>query len=734
MIPATSLRQTTGVLLFASVIWTTTSRADDQAVTGTTVAGAETVPDFATQVLPVLTQAGCNSGACHGAAAGRGGLQLSLFAGDPQLDFEAIVHAFEGRRVNLTAPEFSLLLRKPAGELDHGGGEILSRNSPGFNRLLAWIQAGAPRGNARQLVQLVADPTEKHLNTVPAEVRLHVKAVFDDGSSEDVTAWTRFTAADPAAVVVGADHIARVSRRGRHLLLARFLNIVVPMHLGVPLTDVPADLSTAPRLDPIDNMVLKTLEELRIPASPPADDLTWLRRVTLDLTGRLPDPADLQFLASSTDTDRRLAVVDRLLASDSFNDHWTRLISRWLRLQSVTGEPEVLPAAVRWLRTQIAADRGLNEIAREIVMANGDSHESGPAAVNRMPRDARQHAEITAGFLAGIQLGCANCHNHPLDRWTQDDYHGLASIFAPLERSRIVRFTGRGTVTHPKTGTDAVPRVPGGAALATGMDEREAVLNWALDGQQRLLANATVNRLWEVLFGRGLSHPADDLRSTNPPSHPKVLQLLADDFVEHGYRIRHTLRRIVLSGTYCRSSEVLTGNAADDHFLSRARPRPLDPHILLAAIEDLTGVPEMPDASSEQRLMTRIDPLSPSSALDALGRCRSSQSCEETSSAPSLSARLHQINGSLLNARLQHPQSRLSMQLNSGESTRRMVEDWLVRAWTYRPTETDMDAWVQWIDHGTEVAAAADAATERKQRLEDFVWSLLNSREFLEND
>lgn len=733
MIPAIGLRPMTGVLLLASVIWTTASRADDQAVSGTLAASAETVPDFATQVLPVLTQAGCNSGACHGAAAGRGGLQLSLFAGDPQQDYEAIVHAFEGRRVNLTAPESSLLLRKPAGELDHGGGEILPHNSAGFKRLLAWIRAGAPRGDARQLMQLHVDPAEKQLSSIPAEVRLHVKAVFDDGRAEDVTAWTRFTAADPAAVAVGTDHIARVSRRGRHLLLARFLNVVVPIHLSVPLTEVPADLSTAARLDPLDNIVLQTLEDLHIPASPQADDAAWLRRVTLDLTGRLPDVADLQFLESSTDSDRRLAVVDRLLASESFNDHWTRLISRWLMLQSVTSEPEVLPAAARWLRAQIAADRGLNDIAREIVMASGDSRESGPAAVNRMPRDARQQAEIMAGFLAGIQLGCANCHNHPLDRWTQDDYHGLAAIFAPLERSRMVGFTGRGTVTHPKTGTDAVPRVPGGAALSAGVDQREAVLNWALD-DQRLLAIATVNRLWEVLFGRGLSHPADDLRSTSPPSHPRVLQLLADDFVEHGYRIRHTLRRIVLSGTYGRSSEVLAGNAADDFFLSRARPRPLDPHTLLAAIEDLTGVPEMPDASPEQLLVTRIDPLSPSSALDALGRCRSTRGCEETGTAPALSARLHQINGSLLNARLQHPQSRLALQLKRGESTRRMVEDWLVRAWTFRPAETDVDAWVQWIDQGTDVAAATDAATERRQRLEDFVWSLLNSREFLEND
>jgi hypothetical protein len=732
MIPSACICRVFLVPLFVAVVWTTTAGADDQAV-----------PDFATQVLPVLTQAGCNSGACHGAAAGRGGLQLSLFAGDPEHDYEVLVHAFEGRRVNQTAPESSLLLRKPVGELDHGGGEILTRNSPGFNRILAWIQSGAPRGRARRLTDLQVNPAESQVDSLPADVRLQVQAVFDDGQGEDVTEWTRFTVADPAAVVVGADHVAHVSRRGRHLLLARFLNFVVPIHLSVPLTDVPPDLSNAPRLDSIDEIVLQTLEELHIPASPQANDLAWLRRVTLDLTGRLPALADLELLESSSDPGRRLAVVNRLLASEAFNDHWTRLISRWLRLQSVTSEPEVLPTAARWLWTQIAADRGLNEIAQEIVMASGDSHEAGPAAVNRMPRDARQQAEITAGFLAGIQLGCANCHNHPLDRWTQDDYHGLAAIFAPLERSRIVRFTGRGTVTHPKTGNDAVPRVPGGPALSKGVDERKAVLNWALEDQQRLLATATVNRLWEVLFGRGLAHPADDLRSTSPASHPKLLQLLADDFVEHGYRIRHTLRRIVLSGTYGRSSEVLAGNVADDRFLSHALPRPLDPHVLLAAIEDLTDVPEMPEASTEQLLITRIDPLSPSPALDALGRCRSSGGCEENSMALPLSARLHQINGSLLNARLQHPQSRLALQLKRGESTRQMVEDWIVRAWSFRLTETDIDAWVQLIDRGTDADAAdadaadadaADADAERRKRLEDFVWSLLNSREFLEND
>ncbi|MEY3176154.1 MAG: hypothetical protein RLZZ436_4068 [Planctomycetota bacterium] len=730
MMPDTCGVRSAAILLLAIAVQAAGLKADDVAANGS--GDTESVPDFTTQVLPVLTAVGCNSGACHGAAAGRGGLRLSLFAGDPESDYEELVHAFEGRRVNLVTPELSLLLRKPAAELEHGGGEILPRDSPGFKRLAAWIRAGAPRGQSRRLRNLQVEPVAELRSSLPADVPLRVRASFDDGREEDVTAWTRFTPADPTAVVVGDDQVAHISRRGRHLLLARFADRVVPVHLSVPLADQPVDLSAAPRLDPIDEIVLETLEQLHLPASPQADDLSWLRRVTLDLTGRLPATAEVQLLEGSTDRHRREVIVDRLLSSEAFNDHWTRLIARWLQLRSVTGEPEVLPTAVAWLRQQIVEDRGLHEVARDILTASGDSHVAGPAAVNRMARDARQQAEISAGFLAGIQLGCANCHNHPLDRWTQDDYHGLAAVFAPLERSRMVQFTGRGSVTHPKTGTDAVPRVPGGPDLSGGNDHREHVFDWALDDQQRPLATATVNRLWEALFGRGLAHPANDLRSTSPPSHPTVLRVLTDDFVVHGYRIRHTLRRLVLSGTYGRSSEVLAGNAVDDRYLSRAHPRRLAPEVLLAAIEELTGVPEMPDASPEELLISRIDPAAPSSALDALGRCRSFDGCDEPTAAAGLSARLHQINGALLNARLQHPQSRLTFQLQRGDSTRQMVEDWILRAWSSPLSEAEIDAWVQRIDGGGSGELIAPA--ERRQRLEDFVWSLLNSREFLEND
>ncbi|MFM7057392.1 MAG: DUF1549 domain-containing protein [Planctomycetota bacterium] len=717
-------------MLAGAIIGVTTVTADDRATIRQMAVPIS--PDFATQVLPVLTRAGCNSGACHGAAAGRGGLQLSLFAGDPDHDYEVLVHAFEGRRVNPVAPESSLLLRKPAGELDHGGGEVLPRSSPGFHRLLAWIKAGVPRGRPRQLVTLKVHPAEQRLSTLPATVPLHVEAVFEDGSEEDVTAWTRFTPADPAALLIADDHVAHISRRGRHLLLARFLNRVVPVHLSVPLAEQSVDLSAAPRLDPLDEPVLQTLQDLHLPVSPQASDLVWLRRVTLDLTGRLPTVAEMQSLASSEAVNRRLIVVDRLLSSDSFNDHWTRLIARWLRLQSVVGEPEVLPVAVRWLREQMVADRGLHEIAREILMASGDSHSAGTAAIFRMPRDARQQAEITSGFLAGIQLGCANCHHHPLDRWTQDDYHGLAAIFAPIDRSRTVRFTGRGGVTHPRTGVDAVPRVPGGPGLSVERDQRDAVLRWALNPDQLLLATASVNRLWEELFGRGLAHPANDLRSTSPASHPELLQLLATDFAQQGYRIRHTLRRIVLSSTYGRSSAALPENASDNRFLSHASPRRLSPEVLLAAIEELTGVPENPEATGDEVLISRIDPITPSPALNALGRCRTPGGCDEGTATIGLSARLHQINGGLLNARLQHPQGRLAQQLQRGDSTRQMVEDWVMRAWSSNPAEAEIDAWVQLIE--TSEGSDRITAGDRRQRLEDFVWSLLNSREFLEND
>lgn len=683
--------------------------------------------DFDTEIIPVLTKAGCNAGACHGAAAGRGGFQLSLLGGDAAADYEAIVQALEGRRINHARPERSLILAKPTGQLDHGGDLALEDDSPGAQRLLAWIRSGAPRGVQRRLTSLEVAP-RRHISTeLPASVPLRITARFDAGPPEDVTAWTVFTSSDPGAVEVDRQLVARVKRRGQHVVIARFLDRVVPIQISVPLSDQAVDLSAEPRANFIDDEVLRVLSDLRLPVSPPASDAPWLRRVSLDLTGRLPEPALVDAFLADESADKRSRLVETLLASDAFADYWTLRFSRLLRMHSLPNEKEGVQTYAGWLRREIQRGTGLDEMARQLLTATGDSHVVGPANFGRMVGDARDHAELVGSFFLGMRLGCANCHNHPLDRWTQDDYHGLAAVFARLDRGREVRVTSRGAVTNLRTNEPAVPRIPGVRYLSADADHRQDVSQWLTSADNRYFARATVNRLWRAMFGRGLVEPTDDLRETNPATHPELLDHLADDFAEHGYSIRHTLRQIALSHTYGRSDAPVAGNAADDRFYSHAYPRSLLPEVLADAIADVTGVVnEFAGQPAGTRAVALVDPLTPAPSLDILGRCNRANGCDENaSSGGGLPAQLHLLNGELINRKLTDDEGRLQRLIAAGKTDEEIVDEWYLRGLGRHPSAVELKRWCDRLKTGD--------AHQRKQRLEDFAWSLLNSRQFMEN-
>lgn len=691
----------------------------------------EAAIDFDTQIMPLLTKAGCNGGACHGAAAGRGGFHLSLLGADPGADYEAIVHQFEGRRIDLAKPERSLILRKPIGDLDHGGDVALPEDEPAAERLLAWLRAGAARGASRQLTsfevqtELVADG--RVTEGLESKVPLRAVASFDNGPPEDVTAWTTWVSADPSAVAIDEAGLARLMRPGQHVVIARFLDRVVAVPFHVPLSSFSVDLSAAVRNGFIDDEVLAMLVKLRLPVSPPATDAEWLRRVSLDLTGRLPDPNQvLEFLADESE-DKRERLVDQLLVSDAFVDIWTLRLAKLLRMHSLGNEPEALRTYHAWLRDSLARRVGLDRIARDLLTATGDSHVVGPANFGRMAPDPRGQAELFGRFFLGARLACANCHNHPLDRWTQDDYHGLAAVFARVDRGRQVRLLPRGEVTNLRTNEPAVPRIPGVRDLVVTTDDpRGELASWLLDEEPHRFARAMVNRLWRSMFGRGLVEPSDDLRETNPATHPELLERLAADFIASGYDLRHTLRRIALSGTYGRGSQAVAGNESDERFYSRAGYRPLEPEVLLDAIVELTGVPEPMPVAGVERAVQLIDPLVPVVALEVLGRCRTLAACdEEQPSGGGLTGELHRLNGELVNAKLASDTGRLAKLLAAGRSDREILGEFYLRGLGQPLTDQEWERWSPRV-------VASDAG-ERRQRLEDFVWGLINSRSFREN-
>lgn len=693
-----------------------------------TVGAPPPAPHFDTEIIPVFTKAGCNSGSCHGAAAGRGGFRLSLFGGDPRMDYEAVVHALEGRRINLARPSESLILLKPTGVLKHGGGSVLSDDGPGAKLLADWIAAGAPRGSTRKLTHFMVTVSRAVVETDNAEVSLRAIARFDDGPDVDVTAWTVFTSSDPAAVEIkGTDKsIGVVRRRGQHDLIARFLDRVEPLRITRPLGDKTVNLSNESTANLIDEEIIRTLAVLRMPVSPQANDAAFLRRLRLDLTGTLPTPEEVDHYLKDTSAKKREALVDRLLKSDDFADYWTLRFSRMLRVHSLPDDKQGVRTYTNWLRSAINDGMPLDKWAKELLTATGDTHETGPANFARMVGDARGQAEIVSRVFLGARMQCANCHNHPLDRWTQDDYHGLAAVFAKIERGRIVKFGTRGAVTNLRTGEAAIPRIPGLRDLDGDGDPLIGLSEWVTKKDNPYFARAMVNRLWRAMFGRGLVEPVDDLRATNPASHPKLLDRLAEDFVQHDYDLRHSLRLIALSRAYGRDQSPVEGNEADDRFYARSYRRNLEPEVLADAIAAVTGVSQAYDGQPPgTRAITLFDPLTPAPSLDVLGRCNRVATCEENAVGGGLPAVLHRINGELLNAKIVDKNGRLTKLVAEKKSDRDLITDFYLRGLGRKPSEMELTTWHARIDK-----AGSDG---RLACLEDFVWGLLNSREFTTN-
>ena len=695
--------------------------------------------DFENDLIPIFTKFGCNAGACHGSAAGRGEFKLSLFGSNPQADYKAIVRQLAGRRINLMHPEESLVILKPTAQTSHGGGQVLNDNSEGARLLRNWIQQGASYETLRRLERVEISPQKQVITNLENRIQLQAKAYFSDATTEDVTRWTVFTPEDSSAVEIDASTaVAKLHRRGRHIILARYLTEVVPIEFIAPLNETPLqnayDIGETHTVaesvgTSIDNEILKLLSTLRLPVSAAADDATFLRRVTLDLTGHLPTPNAVTSFLADSDTNKRETLVDTLLQSDAFNAYWTLQLAKLLRIGAEERNTQGAFVYHQWLSEQIRGGVGYDQMARSVILATGDSHEVGPANFYRTVNGPREQAEFMSELFMGARLRCANCHNHPLDKWTQDDYHGLAAIFAKIESDQIIKVKPSAEVIHPATREKAVPRIPGNRFLPADVaDGRAELVAWLTGQDNPYFAEAIVNRLWKAMMGRGLVEPVDDFRATNPATHPELLTELADDFVANGYDLRHALRRIALSESYARSANTLPQNATDDRFYSHALQKPLEPEVLADAISDVLGVPDAYGNEPEgTRAVSLFNPNTESEALDILGRCGRETSCESaTEVTDGLQRKLHLFNGDLLNARIGVPGSRLDKLMSDGKSPMEILKAFYLTALSRHPTETEQQFWEQHID-------ASASANSQRAVLEDMVWSLLTCNEFVTN-
>ncbi len=718
-------------------------------------AGADPAPSFRNDVMPLISKAGCNAGVCHGNANGKAGFKLSLRGQDPDLDWIALTRELGGRRINSFEPTNSLILLKATTALAHEGGQRFRPDSEAYRILARWIADGAKDDGttAPKLVLLKVTPSERVLIEPRREVKLTARAVFSDGARRDVS---RFAVYDPAnlIVTVSPDGLVEGQRPGETTVLVRFLGLQTPVRLAFVPKRPNFKWNNPPENNFIDHEVSAKLRILRMNPSPLCADEVFLRRACLDLLGLIPTAAEARAFQADQAADKRARLVDTLLLRPEFADYWTLHWADLLRLEERQLDRHGMKAFHQWIHESIAANKPLNQFARELISARGSTYTNPPANWYRANRTPVERAENTAQLFLGARLKCAQCHNHPFEHWTQDDYHNWTAVFARvdykiLENKRgdendkhefvgdqIVFLTNHATWTNPRTGKPATARLLGGPAiadlkLAGDSDELDALADWLTSRDNPWFAKMQANRIWLHLMGRGLVDPADDFRASNPPSHPALLDELAGELAGHGFDLRHLIRVIMGSRAYQLDSAPNDTNDGDEINYSHTIPRRLGAEQLLDSQSLALGAPLKLEGGSEGGRVSQMiegrkfyKPLrTPEDKyLAAFGKpprlvCSESERSNETT----MSQAFQLLSGPVLNDLLSRPQNRLGKLTTSDLDPRALLAELYWATLSRAPTEAEAAVLAPRLEHPADQRAA----------LEDIEWALLNSKEFV---
>ncbi|MGD9723120.1 MAG: DUF1549 domain-containing protein [Pirellulales bacterium] len=692
---------------------------------------------FRNHVESVLSKTGCNSGACHGALAGKKGFKLSLGAFDPAADYLAITRQARSRRIVLSDPGRSLVLMKPSGAVPHKGGLRFRVDSPEYRVVAEWIAAGAPgpKEDDARLTRLEVLPGAAVLKS-GSQQQLIVRAHFGDGHTEDVTRWARYASSNESVAQVNETGGVQVVGNGEAAIKAWYLswNVMATISVGYEHA-VPAEaFAQAPTRNFIDELVLAKLKDLNLPPSPPADDAEFLRRVYLDTIGTLPSVDETRAFLADTAPLKRDKLIEALLARPEYVDYWSYKWSDLLLVNSEKLRPASMWAYYHWIRNRVAANTPWDQFARQIVTATGSTLENGATNFFVLHQDPPDIAETVSVAFLGMSINCAKCHNHPLEKWTNDQYYGMASMFARVrskessgDGNRVVYASTDGEWMQPRTGKPQPPRPLDGAPLAfeSEADRRLALADWLTSPDNPYFSRAITNRIWANYFGVGLVESVDDLRLTNPPSNPALLDAAANYLVEHGYDVKALMRAILQSATYARSSRPLKENAADQRFYSRYYPRRMMAEVLLDALVQVTGAPTRFGAYADgTRALQLPDVKVDSYFLKTFGRPLRDITCEcERTAQPSMVQVLHLSNGDTINSKLSAGGNRLEQMIAAGKTNAEIVAEAYLAALSRFPTD----------DERARLVAALDEApaAERRAALEDLYWSILSSKEFL---
>ena len=686
--------------------------------------------------LAALSKQGCNSGGCHGAPSGKGGFALSLGAFDPEVDKVALVRDLFGRRVNSVEPAASLLLRKPLTEVAHRGGLRLRTNDTAHALLLDWIRQGCAfdRDDAPHCTAITVHPPTGRVLKWPAHTQqIQVTARFSDGSARDITRLAIYTSSDEAlASVTPEGLVIGTGARGQVAVSVRFLEHVEACYLTL-VRDVPDFHWTAPtERNFIDRLVNAKLRQLRfLPAETCADD-EFLRRVQLDVIGILPNADDTRKFLADPAPDKRATLIDALLDRPEYARFWALKWGDLLRLnaQQITGGG--VNKYHRWLVRSFAENQPYDQFVRELLTAQGSTFEQPAANFYRTVATTTDTLETTAQLFLGARLQCAKCHNHPYERWTQDNYYGMGAIFERVKRQpagrtgeQVIYTARRGEITQPRTGKEMKPWAPGAGELtaAPDADRREIFATWLTRPDNPYFARVEANRLWSHVMGLGIVEPIDDFRDSNPPSNVELLDALAKDFAAHGFDRKHLLRTILNSRTYQASSRANAFNEDDTHYFSRARQRLLTAEQLLDAVCHVTGVPERFGNLPAGTLATQLPAPEPGNAfLGVFGQPPRTTACAcERPSAPQLAQALQLFNGPLIHGKLQSKDNRLRRALTAGKTDAEIITELYLTALCRPPKPPELATATKHLT----------AQPDRERALEDIAWSLLNVNEFL---
>jgi hypothetical protein len=696
---------------------------------------------FKLDVMPVFLRAGCNTGGCHGSARGKDGFMLSLFGYDADGDYTRLTRQQPGRRVNLAIPEDSLVLTKSTGKVPHTGGTRFKEDSHLYATVLRWLDAGAPKDDAKVATPVALELMPK--NAVLEEgdkMQLVARAKYSDGTDRDVTNLVLFQSNNEASAAVSEDGGVTAKARGEAFVMARFATFTVGSQVIVIPKSLKYEWPKTPENNYVDSFVNAKLQKLRILPSELGSDDAYLRRVYLDVIGQLPTREEYDRFMTSDDPKKREKLVDELLGRKEFVEMWVMKWAELLQIRSDDQQRMSYKSVVlyhSWLQDRIGRNVPFNEIVKELIASTGGTFNNPATNYYQTERDTLKIAENTAQVFMGMRIQCAQCHNHPFDRWTQDDYYQFASFFAGVGRKPgedprevIVFNTGGGAVTHPIKGRVEVTKFLGEPApivVPPGKDRREVLANWLASPQNPYFAKNLSNVVWAHFMGRGIIDPVDDVRISNPASNPELLDALGQRFTEYHYDFKRLVRDICTSRTYQLSTQTNPTNELDEQNFSHAAIRRVRAEVMLDVINQATDSKQkfrgLPLGS---RAVQIADGRTTNYFLTTFGRATRETVCScEVKMEPNLSQALHLLNGDTVEGKVRSG-GVIQKMLAEKKPPQEIVTDLYLRTLTRRPTAKE-------VDKIEKLLSEAPKPADQRQILEDLFWALLNAEEFIFN-